>query len=530
MMGLADYRLNTFEFATNLERLDRRYHLIPAGLFLLCLGILLLTMCPTVYGLDSAELATGAAILGIVHAPGYPLYVLGAHLFTLLPIGDVAFRVNLFSAVCLALTAPVLYNMLQTLVNDRLICIAATLTFIWSFYVWQSGTVAEIYAPQLLTLALCGWSLVSMYRDHQLAPGRSVLKGAVRTGILFGVAIATIPSSIFFAPGLAVCFFLMRVPLRISVIACLFSIIVVLSALLYFPIRGSAHPEFNKIGFYDSQGEFHNFDYRTPQGILRATSAEQFRYLFFMNGYVPNSVQLSLGLSWLARNYSVFGILLGVVGGVYLFRQRRGLFLGWMALALPYTYFYLCYGAIDRDTMFGPTYLALAVFIAFGLQRVSRVISASLRSAVLVGLPLLALVSNFSAVNLSGNYSTRAYAETVLQALPPNAVVAGYWADITPLQYLPFVENQRPDVKIYDLFMFKPNEFHLYLDKLSESEHIPIIVTNSAITAVFNTSYTIAPILAYVPGEYKLINLPILASFRISKAPHSSKDLSCRSC
>jgi hypothetical protein len=249
-----------------------------------------------------------------------------------------------------------------------------------------------------------------------------------------------------------------------------------------------------------------------------------------MNGYIPNLVQLSLGLSWFWRNYSGFGLLLALVGAVHLFRQRRGLFVGWMGLALLYTYFYLCYGAIDRDTMFGPTYLALAVLIAFGLERASRVVASSLRLPMYIGLPVLMLITNFSAVNLSGNYSVRAHAETVLQALPPNAVVAGYWADITPLQYLQFVEKQRPDIKIYDLFMFRPNEFHMYLDKLSESDQVPIILTNSAIGAVFNTSYTVAPILAYLPGEYKLINLPILASFRISKVTPPSKDLSCRYC
>src|SRR6185436_6410127 len=40
------------------------------------------TAAPTVYGLDSAELTTGAYALGIVHAPGAPLYLLLGHVFT----------------------------------------------------------------------------------------------------------------------------------------------------------------------------------------------------------------------------------------------------------------------------------------------------------------------------------------------------------------------------------------------------------------------------------------------------------------
>src|SRR5690349_21007066 len=88
-------------------------------LFAICLIVLLRTVAPTVYAYDSAEFPIGAATLGIIHAPGYPLYLLITHLFTLLPVGDVAYRVNLFSVVCLALTAPVMFLALAILIEDH---------------------------------------------------------------------------------------------------------------------------------------------------------------------------------------------------------------------------------------------------------------------------------------------------------------------------------------------------------------------------------------------------------------------------
>ena len=73
---------------------------VPAlWLGVLALVVYTATLSPGVYGFDSAELSTGAYTLGIVHPPGYPLYLLIAHLFVQLPIGDVAYRVNLMSAV-----------------------------------------------------------------------------------------------------------------------------------------------------------------------------------------------------------------------------------------------------------------------------------------------------------------------------------------------------------------------------------------------------------------------------------------------
>jgi len=67
----------------------------------------------TVYGLDSAELAAGAYTLGIVHAPGYPLYLLLGKAFSYLPFGDIAYRLNLMSAFFGALTVGLIYLILE---------------------------------------------------------------------------------------------------------------------------------------------------------------------------------------------------------------------------------------------------------------------------------------------------------------------------------------------------------------------------------------------------------------------------------
>src|ERR671914_2294857 len=69
-------------------------------------GILYIgTLAPTVlpYGapdtLDSPMLQTEVTVLGVGHPTGYPTYMMLTHLFTFLPIGDPAYRVNLASAL-----------------------------------------------------------------------------------------------------------------------------------------------------------------------------------------------------------------------------------------------------------------------------------------------------------------------------------------------------------------------------------------------------------------------------------------------
>src|SRR5690349_15544120 len=81
-----------------------RYAPLVVGMVLMvaALALYVATLAPSVMPGDYAEFQFCAAILGIPHPTGYPLYVLLGKLFTLLPVGDVAYRVNLSSAVYMA--------------------------------------------------------------------------------------------------------------------------------------------------------------------------------------------------------------------------------------------------------------------------------------------------------------------------------------------------------------------------------------------------------------------------------------------
>ena len=58
---------------------------------------------PNVGLLDSGEFLTAAVHMGVPHPTGYPLWTIGSWLFQLLPLGNNAWEVNLFSGVCSAL-------------------------------------------------------------------------------------------------------------------------------------------------------------------------------------------------------------------------------------------------------------------------------------------------------------------------------------------------------------------------------------------------------------------------------------------
>ena len=77
----------------------RQIDWVAVGSFVVPLCLYLLTLAPTIYNLDSAELTTAVASNGIIRATGYPLYLfLGRIWINLVPVGDMGYRMNLFSA------------------------------------------------------------------------------------------------------------------------------------------------------------------------------------------------------------------------------------------------------------------------------------------------------------------------------------------------------------------------------------------------------------------------------------------------
>ena len=142
-----------------------RTDFIAAGLvFLVTLGVYILTLSPSVTLEDSGELITGAADFGVPHPPGYPLWTMSGFLFShLVPFGGVAWRVNLESAVFGALANAVLTLLVchsgrwlaQRWVGEEMQPLAQRLMFYiglfaglvigFSDVMWSQGVIAEVY-------------------------------------------------------------------------------------------------------------------------------------------------------------------------------------------------------------------------------------------------------------------------------------------------------------------------------------------------------------------------------------------------
>ena len=90
--------------------------LCAGAVFLVALVVYSWTLAPTVTLTDGGELIVAAYGLGVAHPPGTPLWVMLAHLASLVPVGSVAVRINFSSAVFAALACAMLTLVVAELV------------------------------------------------------------------------------------------------------------------------------------------------------------------------------------------------------------------------------------------------------------------------------------------------------------------------------------------------------------------------------------------------------------------------------
>ena len=107
-----------------------RARLLAAGVGALALAVYVRTLYPGLNGIgDTPKFQFLGKILGTPHPPGYPVYLLLSWLFSQLPLGNLAWRINLLSAVSAASAAALLFLLLRRLECRSLVAAAVALAF-----------------------------------------------------------------------------------------------------------------------------------------------------------------------------------------------------------------------------------------------------------------------------------------------------------------------------------------------------------------------------------------------------------------
>lgn len=186
-------------------RLSKIDFIFATVAFLFTFLLYLFTLTPSLSAGDNGELTTAAYFLGVGHAPGYPFYTLMSKLFTYVPFRNIAWRTNLFSGTCAAISIIFFYLIMAKVLGQNRIekgfspiiqipALFSSVAFAISDNMWAQATMAEVYSLNILQIAsmlliLIYWfEAVWKHANDEIAYYGS--KYLMAFGFLYGVALA----------------------------------------------------------------------------------------------------------------------------------------------------------------------------------------------------------------------------------------------------------------------------------------------------------------------------------------------------
>lgn len=425
-------------------------------------GLYVATLCPELAwgGGDSAKFAIWVKNFFLGYDPcDHPLYIVAAKLFSFLPLhASLAYKLNLFSAACGALTVLLAYLLAcsLTLSATAALCGAVALAFSHTF--WMHAVLTEVYTLHTaILLAL----LYALYRWHTQNNDRWLLAACFFLGFGFsnhGLILFTLPGCGLFVIS---CWAKKRIfPGARLLFLMLLSAVAGASLILALALQDCLRA-----------GSLKNC-MAVFSGLLGAGSLADMHL---------SASKAGLMLAYLFYQFPCAGFLLGI-SGIYTALSRSTNTYTLMLAILFFTYFMfpVSYSVRDSYQFAISAYVCFALFVSLGVQNLQALLFrrfSCLRMfpwaciALLTALPCItyygapAVCDRFGIDLLNartlpyrdnnryfllppknGDLGAHRYGTAALAAVEPNAVIVGDYTPIMVIQYFQEVKGTRRDI------------------------------------------------------------------------------------
>ena len=139
----------------------------------------------------------------------------------------------------------------------------------------------------------------------------------------------------------------------------------------YLPWRYLADASPNVIGNFDATGQFNPLNLASVGGLWWMISGKEFDHLYFVYDVPGFFHELVVYLKALHGNFLAIGLVLGIVGMVRSAVTKPHQFVLLFLVFSSNVIFFVNYGAFDKATMFLPTYVVWALWMAEGITYIT---------------------------------------------------------------------------------------------------------------------------------------------------------------
>ena len=461
--------------------------------------IFLTTIAPSVIQIDTGELATVQATLGIAHPTGYPLFTILGYVFTLLPLPfSKIFQLNLLAAIYCAIaisiftyTAKLILDNLSSFQFSKVVKVKSKkkrnsdknqspavissielsestkiissvfsgLFLALSKTFWFQSTSVEVYSLHLLLITLIIFTLLKafLFTDKE--------KSFSKYWILFAIALAlgfsNHMTTLLIIPGVVFLYFNQN-GFKTRSLKQIFFMLLIFSPILilfysYLPIRASQNPAMN----WGNPVEW--------ERIIRHISGQQYQVWLFSSTEAA-AKQFNYFVGNLPKEFSI--TLIFVLAGLVVSYNKAKKFFVFNVIVFFSTVLYsINYDINDIDSYFLLAYISLSFFAVFGI--VGLILFTS-KNKLILTIPVSLIVillgiqfySNYSKVNQKENFAYEDYTKAILNSVPENSIIFSYQWDyfISASYYFQKVENFRKDVIVVDKELLRRSWYYHQLE------------------------------------------------------------------
>src|SRR5205809_7078386 len=491
-----------------------RAELFCAGIvFLVALLLYGWTLAPTVTLTDSGELIVVARGLGIAHPPGVPLWIILAHLASLMPFGNIAVRINFSSALFAALACAMLTLTVAELTITasylatsnrrkkvaqqsktesgpaRLLfaapAVGAGLLMAFSRTLWSYATITEVYALNTLLILVIFFLMLRWRRrivGDKTHGGTAINAGQVTSPItsydaylyaaaaVFGLALGVHHVTVALTlPAIAVIVYRTQgmrfFTGRRLIYAALISIGALIAVYAYLPLAASRSPVIN-------WGHP-----RSMQEIWWHLTGRQYQVYFsfkpeIMGEQFAEFCRMALrefGFPWLPLL-----LVLAFAGFVDAFKRDRTVFWFLLTVIIADLAYALSYEiAEDKDAYYLPAFISIAIaaglgirwLVQFAASRRSPMWTPSVAAATAIALTsATAFAANWPFNNRRHYFIADDYVENLFSTIAPNGLLLTQdWQVVSPMFYAQEIEQLRRDAKVIDINLLRRSWYFDYL-------------------------------------------------------------------